>query len=72
MELGDPLKGCIPNSGNNQWKDTQVDLAWEDQMAEPQQGLMKEGGDGLRELTESQSTKDSLEGLQLAQRVMGE
>lgn len=60
------------NSGNSQWKDTQVDLVWEDQMAEPQQGLTKEGGDGRRELTESQGAKDSLKGLQRAQRVMGE
>lgn len=38
MELGDPGRECIPNSGDSRCKGTQVGLAWEGQMAETQLG----------------------------------
>lgn len=52
------MKGCIQNSGNSEWKGTQVGLGWEGQMAEPQQALTSSG-----ELIDHQGPKDSLEGL---------
>lgn len=69
--LGTP-EGMYPGQWEQPVERHSGGLGWEGQMAEPQQGLTREGGDGRGELTECQGTKDSLKGLQLAQRVMGE